>query len=187
MTPNKKHTHVSYVCVVGVCRVGAEEKAPSISHKLRGRGWYVDRRNIFSVLHFERERGWGVCVDREPLRLAICAREGLVVIHRQRKYPFRLTLRASEGVEVEVVMCRQREHPLRLTFEWGRGWRGCADQEPLRLAIRAREGLVVKCRQKQHPLRLAFRAREGVEAATRQRDLPFVVLLLLIVSKLKSN
>jgi hypothetical protein len=71
-----------------------------------------------------------------------------------------------------LVGWAERTLPSRNSSEGG--WRGCVDGEPLRLAIRAREGLVVACRQKKHPLRLAFRAREGWMGCVDKRNTPSV-------------
>jgi len=145
----------------------------------------------------------GVCRQRTPPSHNL-SEGGVGGGVSKRKHPLCLTFRVREGGGGDVSTrnpsvsqfergrgrwwCVEEETPppSHVSSEGG-GWRGCVNQEPLRLAIRAREGLVAMHRQKRHPLRLAFRAREGVEAATRRREGPFVVLLLLVVSKLKSN
>ena len=68
----------------------------------------------------------------------------MVVVCRQRNYPPSICVLSEGGVEMVVVVCQQRKHPpLSHVSSEGGGWRGYVDQEPLRLAIQAREGLVV--------------------------------------------
>jgi hypothetical protein len=99
----------------GVLTEGAP---PSRNSSEGGVGGGVSTKENPLCLVFRAREGWRGCVDREPLRLAIQAGEGLVVVCRQKKtLPSRVS---SEGPGV--------------------GWRGCVDREPPRLAIRAREG-----------------------------------------------
>ncbi len=119
-----------------------------------------------SVSHFKRGRG---CADREPLRLAIWAREGLMVMRQQRKHPLRLMFQAREGL---VVACRQKKHPFCLAF---RAREGCVDREnPSVLQFEWERGWW--CVDKRNPpLRLVFRAREGWMGCVDKRNTPSVL------------
>jgi len=112
---------------------------PSVSQFERGRGWWwCVEEETPPPSHVSSEGGgWRGCIDLEPLRLAIRAREGLVM-HRQKKHPLRLAFRAREGWRV----CRQKKDPLCLVFRAREGWSGVGvlTEYPLRLVIRAREG-----------------------------------------------
>jgi hypothetical protein len=133
---------------------GVLTENPSVSQFERGRGsGGVLTKEIPSVSRFERGRGGG-CVDREPLRLAIQAREGLVVACWQKKPPPSRVL-SEGGVGGDVSA---EETPLRLAFRAREGWRWwwCVDRKttPLRLASRAREGVemvVAVCQQRNYP------------------------------------
>jgi len=145
--------------------VGRQKKTPPPSQTLvfrvrEGLVVVCRQKKSPSVSRFERGRGGG-CVDREPLRLAIQAREGLVVVCWQKKPPPSRVL--SEG-GVEGVLTRETPPPSRVLSEGGVGGDVSAEETPLRLAFRAREGWrwwwCVD--RKTTPLRLASRVREGV-------------------------
>ena len=141
------------------------------------------------------EGGWRGCVDREPLRLAIRAREGLVVawwrvdrrnpppsrvsseggvdgVCRQKKPPLRLAFRAREGLAWWHV--DRRNTPSVSRFERGRGVLTERTPPSRNSSEGGVGGGMVACRQKKFPLRLAFRAREGWMGCVVKRNPPSV-------------
>jgi hypothetical protein len=93
-----------------------------------------------------RELEWAKKPD--ALKEGWTARTGTHMVHGVS--PYRL-----------VVVCQQRKPPpSRNSSEGGVDGGVSTKETPLRLAFRAREGLVV-VRQKKPPLHLTFRAREG--------------------------
>ncbi len=101
--------------------------------------------------------------EKHPLRLAFRAREGCV-----DREPLCLAIQAREGF---VVVCRKKKHPLHLVFRAREGWRGCVDKKKHPSISRFERGRWrVVCQKKKHPLRLA---REGWRVC-QQRNTPSV-------------
>ena len=88
-----------------------------------------------SVLQFERGRGCDASKRKPPLRLAICVREGLVVMCQRGNSPPSCNL-CEGGVGGDVS--KRKPPPPRNLSEGGVG--GDTSKRKLRLTFRVREG-----------------------------------------------
>jgi hypothetical protein len=155
--------------------VACRKKKHPLRLAFRAREGCVDRENP-SVSQFKRGRGWWWCVNkRNPLRLAFRATEGWRGCVDRRNPPSVSRFKRGRGVSTETPpshnssgggvgggVSTKKTPPSRNLSKGGVGGDVSTKETPLRLAFRAREGLVVVCRQKKPSSISRFERGRGV-------------------------